>query len=241
MIQKTKDYDQFEFMLGNREVSDSLVRKLEASILKNNLLAYNPILVNEKNEIIDGQHRLIAAQNIDVEIYYRVVDGHASIAEVMLLNANQRGWKLMDYIDSYANMGNENYTVLKGFLDKYHLPTKTSARMLMDEVGGDAMTQHLQNGSFEIRSLRTAIRIAEYVEQLAPLCDGNIYKTDRFITAIYKVWILGHLDELVRKAQTWTRIRGEKIMSRGEASDYLREFEDIINWNRKDGKTIRLY
>ncbi len=72
MIKKTKNYEMFTFREDNREkIDQSHVQRLVFSIEKRNLLELRPIIVNEKFEVIDGQHRLMAAKFLDVEIFYQ--------------------------------------------------------------------------------------------------------------------------------------------------------------------------
>ena len=70
MIVKTTDYSIFKKINGNRGISHSHVTKLTAAIARRNLLQLFPIIVNEKMEIVDGQHRLWAAKRLKLPIYY---------------------------------------------------------------------------------------------------------------------------------------------------------------------------
>lgn len=69
-ILKTSSYTRFNSMRGNRKVSERHVRSLVNSISNRNLLAANPILVDEAMNVIDGQHRLEAARKLNTPIYY---------------------------------------------------------------------------------------------------------------------------------------------------------------------------
>lgn len=51
----TKDYSKFKHLEGNRNIVKPHLKRLKASMEKNYL--FSPILINEKHEIIDGQHR----------------------------------------------------------------------------------------------------------------------------------------------------------------------------------------
>ena len=61
-IRETNNYDIFKNMLGNRELKDKNYKKLMRSINEKQLII--PILVNEKFEIIDGQHRFSACKSL---------------------------------------------------------------------------------------------------------------------------------------------------------------------------------
>ena len=60
-IQKTRDYSIFKKMDGNRHLDRFHLKKLTASIEKDNQLNVHPIIVNRDFYVIDGQHTAIAA------------------------------------------------------------------------------------------------------------------------------------------------------------------------------------
>jgi hypothetical protein len=64
-IQVTSDYDQFVIMEANREQNRGHIEAIKAAFGEmGNLTRVQPILVNERFEIIDGQHRFIACKEL---------------------------------------------------------------------------------------------------------------------------------------------------------------------------------
>jgi len=120
MIQKTTEYEKFTFINGNRTLNPAHLSRLAMSIAKKNMLEQNPIIVNKKLEVIDGQHRLFVCQQSKLPVYYVVVDD-AGIDEIMELNTNVRKWSLPDYIDSQVVVGNRQIQWFKNFCDDYGL------------------------------------------------------------------------------------------------------------------------
>ncbi len=106
----------FKQIDGNRVPNLQHVRRLTDSINVNGMKC-NPILVNENMEVIDGQHRLMAAKESESFIYYIIVKGY-SLSEVHTLNLNQKNWGKKDFMEGYANMGVESYIKLKKFIEK---------------------------------------------------------------------------------------------------------------------------
>lgn len=78
----------------------------------------NPIIVNEKYEVIDGQHRLEAFRALAIPVDYIMVKG-AGIEECRLLNRKQGNWTTLDYLKSYARGGNKNYIRLYDLMIKH--------------------------------------------------------------------------------------------------------------------------
>lgn len=134
IIKKTVEYDKFKYIRGNRNVIPGHVAKLAASILSNNMLAQNPIIVNEKMEVIDGQHRLEVAKTNNLEIYYIVVPG-ARLQEIITLNSNNRVWQSTDYVNSFASQGNRDFIWLKKFIEDYAISITQALTFLFGSEG----------------------------------------------------------------------------------------------------------
>lgn len=115
-VYKTSNLSIFKQIDGNRVPNLQHVKRLADSIRVYGMKC-NPILVNDKMEVIDGQHRLMAAKEAESFVYYIVVDGY-SLSEVHTLNLNQKNWTKKDFMEGYANMGIESYIKLREFLNK---------------------------------------------------------------------------------------------------------------------------
>ena len=70
-VQTTSNYSLFTSLEGNRNVNKLHVKRLKESMQKKYL--FTVIIVNEKYQIIDGQHRFTACKGIRVayKIYCR--------------------------------------------------------------------------------------------------------------------------------------------------------------------------
>lgn len=108
-IDNTTNYGMFKLMVGNRKIDTNHVKQLKREMQRNpELLAANPILVNEHHFIIDGQHRYEAAKELRRTLYFIVADG-ATIDQTRHLNTTQRNWTLLDFAKSYADSGRKDY------------------------------------------------------------------------------------------------------------------------------------
>lgn len=118
-ILSTKEYAIFKLMSGNRKVDYNHVKRLKRSMQEEpELFATNPIQVNEHGFIIDGQHRRLAAQELDVPVYYIVVEG-GTLDETRVLNVTQRRWSLLDFARSYADSGHGDYRTFLRYVNQY--------------------------------------------------------------------------------------------------------------------------
>ena len=116
-VYTTRDYSIFKRLVGNRDIPESRISKIVDSIQKIGWV-HNPIIVNEKMEVIDGQGRLTALQRLKMPVEYVIAPG-AGNKECIYMNMNMVNWKLPDFIKSYAEQGNENYQRLLSLMEKY--------------------------------------------------------------------------------------------------------------------------
>ena len=98
-LYETTNYDQFLFLEKNRVVCGTTVLN---SIKKKNLLIDNPMLVTQKKIVLDGQHRLIAAQLLQVPIYYKFSQA-TSVDDICHLQ-NQKPWSIKDFSWFYKDL-----------------------------------------------------------------------------------------------------------------------------------------
>lgn len=115
VVYKTSDLSIFKSLDGNRIPNLQHVRRLSESI-KQNGMKCNPIIVNENLQVIDGQHRLLAAKEAKSFIYYIMLKGY-NLNDVHTLNLNQKNWTKKDFMYGYADMGIESYVNLKRFVE----------------------------------------------------------------------------------------------------------------------------
>lgn len=97
IIHETKNYSQFNKLIGNREIHDGHVQNLMESISKYYMPV--PIVVNAKMEVIEGQHRIEACKRLELPIYY-IIDDNAKLEEVHELNKHRRSWNMLDFLMS---------------------------------------------------------------------------------------------------------------------------------------------
>lgn len=114
---ETDDFSQFKHLLGNRDVTEDRIAKIIDSIQRIGYIN-NPCVVNKKNEIIDGQARMVALERLGIPVHY-VIDENAGLDECIQLNMNGTTWKIPDYINSYCAQGNHNYENLRDLIEMF--------------------------------------------------------------------------------------------------------------------------
>ena len=165
-IQVTKDYSKFKLMAGNRTVDYNHVKRLKREMERNpHLFAGNPILVNENDFIIDGQHRRQAAQELGRPIYYIVVPG-IRLDETRAINVTQRHWVLMDFAKSFADAGHEDYKKFINAVRKY--PNIAPAIIMKVLAGGQRhnLGEDFRRGEFTIEDHSQALEDLDRLETI---------------------------------------------------------------------------
>jgi hypothetical protein len=121
-VTETKDYDQFKYLPENRPIIKSHVVLLKDSICRKNFLHVNPIIVDENFFVLDGQHRLQAAKELEIPIHYTMQEGEKCTESLFLLQKS-RGWSLNDYINYYIKTDPEKgYDQFEKHKEKYKIP-----------------------------------------------------------------------------------------------------------------------
>ena len=114
-VYETSDYSKFKRFKGNRDIA--CAKRIIESINKIGYIP-NPIIVNEKFEVIDGQNRLFALEELGMPVQYYVIQ-EIGIEEARALNLGRTNWKPIDYIESYAESGYESYQALFELINEY--------------------------------------------------------------------------------------------------------------------------
>lgn len=233
-ISNTKDYTQFSKVPGNREIYLPHVRALAKSIQKDNQLASNPIHVDEKLRVIDGQHRLAAARLLDIPVYYTITPG-ASLQTIQTLQI-QRKWTMRDFLESYIGLDSDDYSTLKEFVDHYGISVSSGVFLL---YGNTARAIKLfMNGEFAVRYLDKASEIMEYVSIFKNYASvPTSILTRPFISAV-SILIDKHVPKSTMEAKLAQA--GKMIHPDQAGKYYLRQIEDILNWGQKK-QIIRLF
>jgi hypothetical protein len=231
-VVKTKNYSIFKKIKGNRPLWNYHLVKLTNSILKNNLLANNPIIVNDNYEVIDGQHRLEVAKNNNLEIYYTVVPG-ASIQDVQQLNANLKPWTIPDYLHSYVELGLQDYIILEDYARETGLsiPTATYPLAGRDYRRARAGSRsRFRAGEYKVQDLKFAEAFAALWKEIRQFTDARVERDPQLVLAILAL-MLKEVD-FTRLIKNFEKSQW-KIERQVNTRNYLRFLEDVYNYNQK--------
>jgi len=225
---KTYDYDAFKFMRGNRPTKPSHIEKLIQSFNKKQLMV--PIIVNEKLEVIDGQHRLSAAKELNKPIYFIILNGYG-LEEIKQLNTNQDNWTPDSYAKSYCEQGYQSYIEYRDFRLRWGFGHQESVALLANTTVN--LSKQFNEGDFKVKDLNEANRIAQMIKDFLPY-----YKGVRRKSFVYSIISLSKNPEYNHKEMIEkVRIQPRAMVDCVSVQQYLEMMAEIYNYHRR-GKKI---
>ena len=243
-VYETNDYNMFSLLKNNREVNKSHVKKLSKSMQKIRLIT--PIIINEKGQIIDGQHRFHAQKNLNLSIPYVVEEAYGE-EEARILNLNTSNWKLHDWVRHYCNLNNNNYLMYKSFKDRYCFESDQCQHILTQ--GNFKGRKVFLDGHFKVGSISAANRYADDICAVKPYFVH--YKERFFVRAMihcFKEEELGKKNlNLSNPYYTHKRFlhklkyQGNSLIKCVDKKSYLRLIESICNRGVQEKNKMRLF
>lgn len=242
-VQTTTDYSKFKTLIGNRKPNELHIKRLTNSFKERYL--FSPILVNEKMQIIDGQHRFLSAKELNLPINYLIVEGYG-LEEVQILNTNSSNWKKEDYLKAYCDLGIEPYLQMRQFmLDFPDFGVAIAEMILTDNTNGannskvidkiEIRMMGFQNGELVITDLSKAYETAEKVLMFKPYYDGyNRATFVRTLITLFKNENYVHADMISKLANN-----PSALTHCANVTQYKFLLEDIYNFRRREKVNLR--
>jgi len=232
----TEDYDQFVTLKGNRNVKELHVKRLMKQMTENgNMIDQFPIVINEKMEVVDGQHRLEALRRLKWPVVYEVKEG-LTVDAVRVINSGHQNWTWYDYAVSFAELGNENY---QRFLNLYkHFGFNYSVLLYYsDSTINKRSGSHFYTGEFKLNDQKKAFDLLEQYRQVA---DAAEHDTREFAYAMKDVMQSASYDHkrMVDKMNKYGHMKLKPLRAK---TDYLRMIEEIYNTYVGEDQKVRLF
>lgn len=249
-VYKTNDLSVFKTIKGNRPANPQHVRRLSHSIKQNGMLQ-NPIIVNDKMQVIDGQHRLLAAKEAASGVFYIIVDGY-NLGEVQTLNLNQKNWTKEDFMNGYADMGVESYIRLREFYKKnkeFNLgscialcsnTSSSSASSISSKfkAGVDkpvGLKEIFEEGTWKGKDFYLAQLNADKLKMIKEFYQG--YNRTSFVGTMIALFKNENFDfyEFLSKL----RLQPTKLVDCANTDQYKALIEEIYNFRRRNKVNLR--
>lgn len=228
----TKEYYSFRTRKDNRPIKESHILALKRNILISNDLHLNPIVVTEDMQVIDGQHRLIAASQLGVPIYY-LVDRNFKPKKMITLNKVQLRWSIDNYLNYYIANGTDYYKEVGEVAERYGLTLTCVLLWLFD---GRETIQRFKEGKFCKKITEKDIENLNYLEMFKNFtkdrCSNHtsIFKHKALHKALNLLFRCNYFDteSFFRKLN----IAPHRFTRRAVWTEYLTDIIEIYNYKR---------
>lgn len=248
-VYTTTDYSMFKDLKGNRNVNKLHVRRLRESFKNAYLLS--PIIVNDKYEIIDGQHRYAAAIELQKPINY-IVCREYGLREVQILNTNMKNWSRIDYLNAYCDLGYPEYIKFRNFMRRFKdfdiraceafitnraTGTRNKSTKELADINkrGSYSVKYFEEGDLGVNDYELAVDNAEKVMMIKPYYDG-------FYRAVFVYAMIGMLkNENYNHSQFIRKLSANptSLQHCNNVTQYKLLIEDIYNYRSREKVSLR--
>lgn len=228
------------FRKDNREISRKHVLDIKKSIMEHGYVSHCPIVINDNNEIIDGQHRYIACTELGIEPPIIKIDKNDPKLMVDL-NKSQKSWSINDFIKFHAENGVSSFVILKEFIRVSKLSPTPAIILLTDEKGFSGF-DCIRDGSLELNlsksELDYKLEMAKDIDNIAKLL--KLSKGSKVLVQTYLV--LTKIEEFDTE-YFFTKLHRyrDRLGLCGSVKAYLQMFVQIYNLGRKAEDKLPLY
>jgi len=229
-VKETKNYEMFSTIDGNRPKNQLHLIRLKKSMEEQ--LLVSPIIVNEKYQVIDGQHRLQVSSELNLPVRYIVCNGYG-LNEVHRLNQNSKNWATIEFVQGYADMGLKEYQYLLDFSERHNF-TITQSVTLLANNGGDRLKQ-IQKGKWVATYKERGETVANWINILKQMHQGHPQKG--FFQAMIHLYNNDNFDfsKLVSKLN----LQPTALVPCVNKPQYLDLIESIYNYKSREKLNLR--
>lgn len=248
-VYETNDYTVFKSIDGNRNLNRLHIARLIKSFSEQYL--FSPILVNNDMAVIDGQHRLEAAKQLNLPIRYIQCNGYG-LKEIHRLNTNMANWKKSDYLQGYCELKYPEYLKFRNFMRRYpDFQIASAEAILTQHLGGDGQVIYnsdiryssgkpdkqsaFERGTLKIPDYDKSCLIADDILLLKPFYDG-------FNRRLFVISVMGLLKndnftvtEFIRKLSYMP----SALVHCTTVMQYKLLIEEIYNYKRREKINLR--
>lgn len=214
-IMVTENYDMFKKIGGNRKINKANYAKIVKSMKEEQLII--PIVVNEKYEIIDGQHRFTACKDLGKPVYFYMVRGYG-LEQVKRANIASSNWKKENYLDMFVAEGNEVYKEFEEIKERYDLNISNLLKIfaIVQEKQSARVGYEFENGTF---TLDGKMEVLRFLTALEDFNFFKFYKSNNFLIAFTRLYFKSEYDHDKMKTKLITH--RNSLEKRSTSDEYL--------------------
>lgn len=239
-IQSTSEYHLFLSPRIQRNIDLPKVERLKALMRRDGFKQSFHLIVRRegrKLRIVHGQHRLLAAKELGISVYYVIDESMDDSDAVDIFRTN---WTRADVVEAYAHSGNPHYAYLRNFAREHGITTGVATALLLGNAnlanrGG--WLNDFNKGDFEVTSEAHAIAVVSLAKEFAPYIKWwNESMLIRAIEAAMRVpgFNAAHLIKRIKSNQSL-------LIKQRSLSQYVRMLEEIYNTRAKSSEKLNIH
>lgn len=225
----TDEYDAFNLYEMNRDIDKNyVVNKIKKSLLEQGWLPDFPMLVDEDFNIIDGQHRFIAAKELGIKIPVKISKAFTDQQMIVINNATKR-WTDKDFIAYRAKKGDVSARKLTTLCNRYNLTVRAAMRAASLYTKCSIREAVLPDFDFN--------KAEKIVEQILEICEVIKEKSGRLMESLST--FVKHPDYDHERMLNKLSNQLDRFHKCNTVGAYLELFENIYNYQSKNRIRVR--
>lgn len=232
---KTNDYKSFKYINGNRNINKANLKRIIKSMQEKFIPI--PIIVNEKREIIDGQHRFEAVKFLGLDVHFVKIN-NLSLDEVRRLNENMANWNNANRLHSFCELGHPTYLKFKEFMDRtgYNYGTCIALLSGSPQRSGEHGRQ-FKAGNFKIKNYEQALEHARQLDQIGAYYPN--YKNSNLIGCMIKLF--HHPDYNHSRMMQKLALQSHLLPKTGKEDTFRDAVRDIYNFKVSKNQKVGFF
>lgn len=222
----TNDYSMFKKLEGNRALHKGNINNLKKSFSKKQIKI--PIIVNEKFEVIDGQHRLQVMTQLSLPVYYLILP-NLNRSDTELINTSGANWTQQDYLKAYCELEIEPYQIFRDFIRKYNVTLNIGKEFFYHYHKKQTAIHRFKEGSFKVYDLELSTKL---MEQYLSFKGAQCFTAVSFVRALIK--LMKHPDYSHERMLRKLKLKKHELGIRNMEYQYYHLLILIYNYRERD-------
>jgi len=196
-VYMTTDYDQFKNIVGNRVVKkDNSYKQLLQEMSK--IGQAEPILVTKDYYVINGQHRLEVAKDLNIPVIFYISNLDATPEVIGSVNRTKKMWDVMSTARLFEGQGKKDYSIFLDYREKYNfMPTQVMSLLRTGKAHKSFATirDEFNSGKFVATHKKAAYEFGDYVLLLEKEANSNVFRNQYFLVALHNAYSIKGFDK----------------------------------------------